>query len=401
MKLSQICGFSLLSLLILSFSPDWGFFGHRKINRMAVFTLPEDMLPLYKKNIEYIEEHAVDADKRRYATKFEAIRHYIDIDAWGTYPYADLPRDFNEALLVHSDFLLINELRKDTVKMTVANAEDKMIWLIGADTIMMPSKKQCLYFFGHYIKPQYYEDEWQIRVDSFDQFFQKSSPYLSLKYDKIIVVDHLSEHGILPYYLEEATKKLTRAFERQDANDILRNSADIGHYIGDAHVPLHTTRNYNGQFTDQVGIHAFWESRLPELYSEKSYDFLVGQADYVDDLRSYFWNIVLESNSNLDSVLSIEKRLSQTFPSDQQYCFDERLGLTVKIQCEAYSNAYHEAMSGMVEDRMTKAIHAIGSIWYTAWVNAGQPDLSKLNAGEVKQEEFKVNPNVKTREHEN
>lgn len=401
MKLSQICAFSLLSLLILSFSPDWGFFGHRKINRMAVFTLPEDMLPLYKKNIEYIEEHAVDADKRRYATKFEAIRHYIDIDAWGTYPYSDLPRDFNEALLVHSDFLLINELRKDTVKMTVANAEDKMIWLIGADTIMMPSKKQCLYFFGHYIKPQYYEDEWQIRVDSFDQFFQKSSPYLSLKYDKIIVVDHLSEHGILPYYLEEAAKKLTRAFERQDANDILRNSADIGHYIGDAHVPLHTTRNYNGQFTDQVGIHAFWESRLPELYSEKSYDFLVGQADYVDDLRSYFWNIVLESNSNLDSVLSIEKRLSQTFPSDQQYCFDERLGLTVKIQCEAYSNAYHEAMSGMVEDRMTKAIHAIGSIWYTAWVNAGQPDLSKLNAGEVKQEEFKINPNVKTREHEN
>ena len=32
----------------------------------------------------------------------------------------------------------------------------------------------------------------------------------------------------------------------------------------------------------------------------------------------------------------------------------------------------------MVERRMRQAIFAVASLWYTAWVNAGQPDLSGL-----------------------
>jgi hypothetical protein len=44
----------------------------------------------------------------------------------------------------------------------------------------------------------------------------------------------------------------------------------LGHYIGDAHVPLHTTSNYNGQKTNQHGIHGLWESRIPEqLFDER------------------------------------------------------------------------------------------------------------------------------------
>ena len=32
----------------------------------------------------------------------------------------------------------------------------------------------------------------------------------------------------------------------------------------------------------------------------------------------------------------------------------------------------------MVERRMRQSIYTIASFWYTAWVNAGQPNLSKL-----------------------
>ena len=35
-------------------------------------------------------------------------------------------------------------------------------------------------------------------------------------------------------------------------------------------------------------------------------------------------------------------------------------------------------MNGMVERRLRAAINAVGSIWYTAWVDAGQPDLHLL-----------------------
>jgi hypothetical protein len=154
---------------------------------------------------------------------------------------------------------------------------------------------------------------------------------------------------------------------------IMRLSAEIGHYIGDACVPLHTTENYNGQLTDQVGIHAFWESRIPELFATEEFDMVVGAASYIEDIPAYFWDLVLSSHREVDRVLSIEKELSMTFPGDKQYCFEDRLNQNVRTQCAEYALAYHVAMDRMVEDRFRLAVKALGDAWYTAWVDAGQP----------------------------
>ena len=70
----------------------WGFHAHKMINRYAVFTLPTELFGFYKKNIDYITEHAVDPDKRRYAILEEGPRHFIDIDHYGSYPFPELPR---------------------------------------------------------------------------------------------------------------------------------------------------------------------------------------------------------------------------------------------------------------------------------------------------------------------
>jgi hypothetical protein len=130
--------------------------------------------------------------------------------------------------------------------------------------------------------------------------------------------------------------------------------------------------------TDQVGIHGFWESRIPELFADDNYDFFVGKAEYIDNPRDYFWDIVLESHSYLDSVLLIEKRISETFPQDQQYCYDERLGRTIRTECRAYAEEYQRQMNGLMEIRMQDAIRAVGNVWYTCWVDAGSPDMKKL-----------------------
>jgi hypothetical protein len=143
-------------------------------------------------------------------------------------------------------------------------------------------------------------------------------------------------------------------------------------------VPLHTTKNYNGQLSGQEGIHAFWESRIPELFAEKDWDFLVGQAIYIDNPRDYYWNIVLRSYELADDVLQIEKDLSMTFPDDEQYCFEERLNNLVHTQCPEYAAAYDQKMQGMVEARMQDAILAVGSAWFTAWVDGGQPKFQDL-----------------------
>lgn len=351
---------------------------------MAVFTLPPEMMTFFKPNIEYITEHAVDPDKRRYATKHEAVRHYIDIDLYGKAPFNNLPRNRTEALMAWTDLLMIDSRGDTTIIFTqkpqkrAAGAEAEDLYYIQSTIFsqaVQPLRHQDYRtFFINDILPNYYEDEWTCDCKSFSKMLGSTFRDCS----KIILEDHLSEGGMVPYHLMSMKNRLTRAFVQMDARYILRNAAEYGHYLGDAHVPLHTTENYNGQLTDQYGIHAFWESRIPELFADADYDYFVGSAEYIEDPQSYFWDIVLESHSYLDSVLLIEKRLSQTFPEDQQYCYDERLGRTVRTQCRAYAAAYQSALNGLQEKRMRDAILSVGSVWYTCWVDAGAPDLKKL-----------------------
>ena len=80
--------FLFLLLLSISFHAFcWGFYGHKKINYYAVFLLPPEMMQLYKPQIDFITEHAVDPDMRRYAIAEEGPRHYIDIDHYGNYNF--------------------------------------------------------------------------------------------------------------------------------------------------------------------------------------------------------------------------------------------------------------------------------------------------------------------------
>ncbi|MEO7309822.1 MAG: zinc dependent phospholipase C family protein [Chitinophagaceae bacterium] len=285
----------LVGLIAAGFSDcyAWGFYSHKKINYYAVFLLPPEMLKLYKPQIEFLTEHAVDPDMRRYAIKEEAPRHYIDIDTYGQYPWHGLPH------------------------------------------------------------------RWDSAVAKFTE-------------------DSLRANGIVPWWVQTMLGRLTKAFKEKDQAKILKLSAEIGHYIADAHVPLHASSNHDGQQSNQKGIHAFWESRLPELFADKQYDFFIGKADFIKSPGNFIWNRVMESGAASDTVLKFEAALSSKFPSDQKYSFEDRNGKVIRQYSSAYSAAYQESMKGMVERRMRQSIYAVASFWYTAWVNAGQPDLGAL-----------------------
>lgn len=366
---------------------------------MAVFTLPPEMSGFYKKHLEFITEHAVDPDKRRYATRHEAVRHYIDIDHWDVYPFQKVPRNWVDALMQHTRMQVISN-RGDTLSFGLDTLGRELEFLLFRDTIRGQSygvnAKHYRRFFIEQILTQYYEDEWVVDCKLLQELFGKP-----IDCQQAFAEQHFSEYGILPYHLNKMQSDLTTAFRQKNVQRILRLSAEMGHYIGDAHVPLHTTENYNGQLTDQVGIHAFWESRLPELFADKNYDFFVGPAQYWAQPDEVFWEVVLASHVLVDSVLQIEKRLSRQFPQDQQFCYEDRLDLTVRTQCEAYARAYDQAMGSMVEDRMRASILAIGSSWFTAWVNAGQPDLRKLDLNTpVEIDPPSPDPRVRVRVHE-
>lgn len=295
MKKFIFCYFLTFFLLLILWNKafGWGFFAHKNINKLAVFTLPIEVAGFYKKHIEYITDQAVAPDKRRYIVKEEGARHFIDLD--------------------------------------------------------------------------YYLDSLHLKLPMYWQ-----------EIDSIIGEEAKMKHGILPWYLYLMKIRLTNAFKNKNGNEILKLSADIGHYIGDAHVPLHTCSNYNGQYTNQHGIHGLWESRIPEL-NFSNYDFWVGPAEYIQRPQEAFWKMVFESHALVDSVLVLEKQLSQTFPSDQKYSFEQRGSVMAKVYSKEYSLKYDQMLKGQIEDRMRAAVKMVGSIWYTCWIDAGKPCLDELN----------------------
>ena len=198
--------------------------------------------------------------------------------------------------------------------------------------------------------------------------------------------------------------KLTNAFKEKNLSRILKYSAEIGHYISDAHVPLHATENYNGQFTNQKGIHGFWESRVPELFFQE-YDLITGKAEYINKPLETTWEFIQESYFAVDSVLSIEKEITEQWPDDRKYSFEKRGRVTMKVYSRDFSKEYSNRLNNMQERRLKASIKAVGSFWYTAWINAGQPNLNDLalNDAPIKEEiEYKIDKNLKNkRQHNN
>jgi hypothetical protein len=213
-------------------------------------------------------------------------------------------------------------------------------------------------------------------IDSFPQTMADAKK----KYDD----KFLSKNGTLPWYIQEMMGKLTTAFKEKRKNEILFIAADLGHYIADAHMPLHTSDNHDGQLTDQKGIHSLWESRIPELFV-KNYKFNVAPATYYDNVDKAVWDMINDTHNLVPTLLAADKGLRTSLQPNQIFVTDDQ-GNVVKNKynsarySDEYANKLHVALDGMVENQMKKAVTATASFWYTAWVNAGKPDLSSLDA---------------------
>ena len=365
----------------------WGYFAHKRINRLAIFTLPAEMMPLYKTNIEYLTAHSIDPDNRRFVNPNEGFYHYIDLDK-----YAYYPETWIEGLIQYTEINVVTE-KHDTLTLvdyrTIRKQKKDYFFkskaikqLFGRDSIVVTDSFYRRFVYNNILKI-YREPEWIIAPDSLKALFKKEQ--LTLKgIVKVFAKDRLTPFGILPYHLFQMQKNLTEAFVQKDKPKILKLSAELGHYLADAHVPLHTTQNYDGQLTHQEGIHAFWESRIPQLFADDRYDYWVGHAQFIDSTRKYFWKVVRESNALVGPTLSLERELRLTFPANQRFSADVKTGTGAKAQSEEYAKAYQDKMDGMVEKRMRAAILALGSVWFTCWVEAGKPDLSNLPERPIK-----------------
>lgn len=259
----------------------WGFGAHKYIMSRAIGLLPKEIRPFFEAHRAYLVERSIDPDLWRTAGwEEEDKRHFVDMDAYGPYPFKDLPRDFDEAVKKHgSEFVLKN--------------------------------------------------------------------------------------GTLPWRAEEIYRKLVEAFTQKGGysrDNIKFFSAILGHYTGDAHVPFHSALNYDGQLTQQWGIHARFESELFERY-EARLRVVPGPIVRVENPREFMF-----------------ASLTSGFPYVQQVLEADKAAVEGR---EVYDDGYYTMMFAklqpVLEKRLAESITDTASIITQAWIDAGRPAVPVQN----------------------
>lgn len=202
-------------------------------------------------------------------------------------------------------------------------------------------------------------------------------------------LDTLEKYGTLPYVVVEYTDKLTNAFRSKNADSIVYYAAELTHYIADAHVPLHTSINYDGQLTNQNGIHDLWETTVPEVEIANYNLSSRHKARYLTSPSDEIWKIIEHTFSLLPEMLEKETEVSKNFTEAAKYKWEVRWGKNRRFYTAAFAKEYAKALKSSVNDQLVASSTAIADFWYTAWVNAGKPDLNKLLSNPYNKGQFK------------
>ena len=278
---SAVLGLLTAMLFVPAPADAWGFAAHKFIVARAIDMLPAALRPFFEANRAFIVERSIDPDLWRNAGfTEEPPNHFLDFDAYGPYPFKDLPREYDAALKKHG-------------------------------------------------------------------------------------IDKLRQNGLVPWRTQEIAGRLIRGFEALRKNgpyaqsDIRFFSAIIGHYVADAHVPLHAVLNYNGQSTGQSGIHNRWEDDLFIRYQQQ---LVIKPAAprSIPNERDFIFDPLLESSQLADDVLAADKKANGNRDTyDYQY----------------FETLFRETRP-ILEKRLNDAISGVASVITSAWEQAGKPTLT-------------------------
>jgi len=177
--------------------------------------------------------------------------------------------------------------------------------------------------------------------------------------------DTLLRYGDAPWHIAKVMDSLTVAMRQKQVKNIIQFSADLGHYVADLHMPLHSSENYDGQMSGNKGIHARFEGQMIERFQSKI-QLKPGGVDSLANATDAAFEIILNSYIWIDNLLRAD-----TQARDPKRTYQKR---------EDFDGAYYEklfALSGaMAEQQMSAAAKAVASYWYTAWLRAGRPQLA-------------------------
>lgn len=207
-------------------------------------------------------------------------------------------------------------------------------------------------------KNRYERDFHYIYLDKYGRF-----PYLNLphSYDQAVKQygrGRVGRDGVLPWQIGKISLSLTEAFKAQKWDEVKLDAALLGHLVADAHDPLHTTENYDGQLTGEAGLADRFEIQLVNKFTN-FFIFAPHAASKITDPTEYAFQMVLEANTWTDHIILADRQAIEGLPDYN----------------EDYYDRFYSHVGSVIMRELNRAAEDAGSYWYTAWLNAGQPEL--------------------------
>ncbi len=208
--------------------------------------------------------------------------------------------------------------------------------------------------------PRHYLD-----LDSYGAY-----PFRELPRDRQAAIEKfgrekVEQEGQLPWRVDEVYGKLVQAFQQQKAgshpyslDDIKFFSAVISHYVGDAHVPFHAAKNYDGQLTNQHGIHSRFETEAVLRYQARLAIQPAPPAP-VSNAIDFVFDALLKSFTHVDPILKADR---EAVHGREEY--DDR-----------YFDQFFGQVRPILERRLNDSMTAVASMIVSAWEKGGRPDL--------------------------
>jgi len=210
-----------------------------------------------------------------------------------------------------------------------------------------------------YEAPKHYID-----IDNYPEFIATGT--IPQSFDSLVAIHGYSfvmDQGILPWAILNTADSLQVAFEINDMHKAMLIAADLGHYIADSHMPLHITRNYNGQYTGQYGVHSRYESNLIGYFQNQIiYDG--DSLQYIENLSDFVFNMIYENYQYVDSVLYADS-VAEAYAGNHTNTI--------------YYGKFWEIAKNFTIGLFQKASHRLTCIIYTEWINSG---ISAVNNSE-------------------
>ena len=168
------------------------------------------------------------------------------------------------------------------------------------------------------------------------------------------------EIGIAPWTIVDLLGKMTEAMRTNDWLWAARCGATLGHYVADVHMPLHCTKNYNGQETGQFGVHTRFESDMTKAFFRPD-QMHPDPSTYIEDP----FRAVMEWTSHSASLV----------PDVLKADIIAKRSAAGRVDTEGYYIKLWDLSKDIVNRQIADSCTHLSSLWYTAWVNAGKPAI--------------------------